>query len=163
MGRIADNTRTIIPVTWDALSKDSRVGDSALEARIDYIESLVFGDPIPDGGEAALDALVVEFVSKLSALEIIDMAIDFWMNQEDTLTTTGTNEVVSFPDRISALEKRKKTLLADVAKLEPLVEPLLPELIERSSNSRPLLSSFDTPLLTPNPTDIGAPYAPLEA
>jgi hypothetical protein len=157
MGRIATNAKSIIPITWDALSGDARVGDSALTARIQYAEALITGAVLDDTGEDALDPLVAEFITKYAVVEIIPMAIDFWMNMSVTETTTGTAEVTSYESRITALKELRTELVAKLAELEPVVEPLIPN--QQTRRSRPLLSSINDELLTPEPSDLGRPYA----
>lgn len=161
MGRITEETRAILPLTWDALSRDSAVGDSTLTRRVNAAEAEVFGAAIDDTAEDALDDLVVEYVANLAALKIIPSGIDFWMVQSETETTQGPTEVVSYPDRIESLKELKKDILGTLARLEARVAPLIPAM--RSRQSVPRLSSIDDELLTPNPNDLGAPYAEIEA
>jgi hypothetical protein len=157
MGRIADQTRSILPVTWDALLTDSRIGDTVLTARLDYAQSFILGAVQTTPQEDALDPLVVEFVAKFAATQIIDTAIDFWMDTSITRTTTGTSEVVSYESRINALKELKGNLIKELAELAGLVEPLIPVQVQR--RQRPLLSTINDELLTPDPQQFGRPYA----
>jgi hypothetical protein len=107
-----------------------------------------------------MDRLVVEFVAKNSAVAIIDPAIDYWMEQADSVTTTGTSETTTYPDRIKALENLKESLTKEIAQLEPIVSPLIPVIRTRKGTSAPRMSSINQPLLSPDPQDFGAPYGP---
>lgn len=157
MGRIADRTKSIMPVTWHALSIDDRVGDSVLTARVEFAEEFILGSVQTDPEQAALNGIVVEYVSKYAAIQIIDTAIDFWMDISITRTTTGTSEVTAYESRIAALKELKANLIAEMAQIAPQVEPLIPTQTLR--RSRPLLSSIDDEILTPDPQDFGRPYA----
>lgn len=162
MGRIADTAKSITPIAWDALSTDPRVGDSTLAARDVYIQSLLFGSELTDLEQAALNNLVVEFAATRLCIEAIDIGIEFWMVQSETETTQQPVEVTSFPMRLDHLKEQKKALLTKLIELEPIVAPLIPDVFERASGSRPLLSSIDDDLLTSNPQDFGPTYAPPE-
>ncbi len=156
MGRIADLTRAIMPVTWDALLQDSRIGDSVLDAQVTAAEIEIFTIALDDTEEDALQDIVAQYAANHAALRVIDTGIDFWMIQSQTETTTGTSEVVAYTDRIAALKELKTNIIERLARLTPLAEPLIPVIQDR--RSAPLLSSIDDPLLTPNPQDLGPIY-----
>ena len=161
LDRISTRTKAIIPVTWDALWNDTkRGGESVLVSAIEYVEALIFGDIPDEEAQKEMKQIVIEFAAKSAVLEIIDPAIDFWMEKKTAVTTTGTNEQVTYPDRIAALKELKKNLLEQLAKLEPIVAPLIPVITERRSKGKPLLSTLEDDLLTPNPQDFGPAYAP---
>ena len=162
MGRIADIAQSIVPIEWDALSNDSRIGDPALTARETYVQSLLFGDMLSEVEQDALNNLVAEFAGTMLAIQAIDIGIDFWMVQSEIETTEQPREVVNYPERLDHLRELKMSLLAKLAKLEPIVTPLIPDAFERAQGSAPLVSSFDAELLTPNPQDFGPIYAPPE-
>lgn len=157
MGRIADIAKSNIPIIWDALSGDTRVGDSTLLAREEFVETEIFGDTLDDSQEDALASLVANYAGMLLAVDVIDVSIDFWMIQSETATTQQPVEIETYPERLKSLQERKKALLVRVAKIEPLVVPLIPSLL--TQRSRPLVSTIDDELLTPNPQDMGRKYA----
>lgn len=160
MDRITKRVRSILPVTWDAMSNDSRLDDSVLVDPILYVEVYYLEEEPDETTQDAMNRLVVEFIAKNAAIALINPAIDYWMEQSQTKVTTGTNETTSYPDRIRALEKLKEALLKEVAKLEPIVSPLIPVIPTRKGNTAPRMSTINDPLLTPNPQDFGEPYAP---
>jgi hypothetical protein len=162
MGRIADNAKSNVPVTWDMLSKDKRVGDATLTEREKYVIRLIFGVALEEATENALDQLVIEYAGKRLALEVIDVAIDLISHLSQMESTQQPVEIVQFPDRLKNLKEQKKDLIVGLAELEPLVVGLIPNLQARRSRSAPLLSSMNDDLLTPNPGDLGPIYAPLE-
>lgn len=163
MDRITEQVKSIFPVTWDALSNDPVVGDSVLAARVNYAKNFVLGSEPSESEQKDLNALVIEFVAKTAALEIINTAVDFWKEKALSIVTTGTNEQETYANRIDALEKLAKRLLVELAKLEPIVAPLIPVVQERRSSGAPLLSTMEDDLLTPNPQDMGPAYAPKAA
>lgn len=124
-GAIARATRSVIPVTWDALQKAEEYGDSLLQDKIEIIKLRVFGSIVTVDDEITYDIRIINFIAKLSAIEIIPGAVDYWMNQHQTVTTQGTQEMVSYTDRIDALWKVYERLVADVASERATIEALL--------------------------------------
>jgi hypothetical protein len=162
MGRIADKAKSNIPTTWDMLSKDARIGDTALLEREIYIENLIFASTQDDTAEDAMHELVAEYAGKCLAVECIQLAIDHTQHVSEMESTQQPVELTRFPERLKHLKEAKADLLADIARLEPIVAPLIPNINTRRSASAPRLSSIDDDLLTPNPQDFGPIYAPLE-
>ena len=107
MGRIADIARSNIPIIWDALSNDSRVGDPTLDAREAYVTNLIFGDTLTDLEQDALAQLVADYAGMKLAVDVIDVSIDFWMVQSETATTQQPVEIESYPERLKSLMVRK--------------------------------------------------------
>jgi hypothetical protein len=159
MSRFADIAKSVVPVTWHALSIDDRIGATALSSRETYISELIFGSELNEAAQDALNPLVAEYAGKALAFQVVNMGIDFWMDQSQTATTRQPLEVTTYADRLESLQELKKSLLAELKGLEPIVAPLIPNFFIRESASRPLLSSIDDELLTPNPQDFGAIYA----
>lgn len=163
MGRIADTAQTEIPVIWDALKNDTRVGDTTLAARETYITNLIFGSDLTTTQQDALSVLVNEYAAKALAIELVDVSIDFWMVQSQVSTTRQPYEIENYGDFLEYLKAKKADLLLDLLKLEPLVAPEIPTVLIKQSGSAPLLSSIDDELLTPNPQDFERIYAEPEA
>lgn len=154
-GEIADRTKAIMPITWDALAKDSRYGEDLLQATIDTVKERIFGETPPE--ENVMPLVVVDYTSKLIALELINPGIDFWMSQPVSATATGTAEDVTYPSRTAELRNLRTYLIAEVKKLEPEVIPL----IDYNRLSRPPRASSSTqndPFLTPSPQEFPRPF-----
>lgn len=160
MSVLTEQTRSIFPITWDALANDESIGEDVLTLRVKVATVLVMGEDVPSGDQGALNFLLTEFIAKKAALDLIGMAIDFWMTQAQTLTQSQTVEVIAYTDRINALEELKKSLMSSIRELGPLIEDLIPD--TRAGTSAPRLSSIDTELLSPDPVDMGRKYAEKE-
>lgn len=160
MDRITTRVRNILPITWDAMTSDSRVDDSVLTDPVLYAEMLFLSNEPTDDEQKEMNRLVVEFIAKYATVELIPSAIDYWLEQKLSVVTTGTNETITYPERIRALEKLKGSLLAELARLEPIVAPLIPAIQTRRGASAPRLSSINDDLLTPSPQDFGPAYGP---
>ena len=156
-GAIADATRNVMPTTWDMLSQEPQFGDVSLRSVIDTKKEEVFGTAGTPDDEEFLPLIVVRYMGKLVALELISPAMDAWRNKPVTVTTTGTNEVESFTDAIETLQTLRKNLLEQTRAEWGLVAPLID--FRRITNSaRPALNTIDDDFLTPSPQEFPRPY-----
>src|SRR5438270_9279715 len=112
-GAVADRVRALIPVTWDALEKDQRVGDSALQSAIDLAKNMTTGQAITPVQEQNYPVIAVDYMAKLAIIEICNTAADFWMNQSLSVSATGTNENLSYVDRAQRIESLKQEYLEE--------------------------------------------------
>lgn len=86
-----------------------------VQALANYIQFRLFSSYVAEASEAAFyDPLLLGFVGKLTAIQFIPAAIDYWGDQVTTESLTGTNESTSYPDRQRALADLLKSLQADV-------------------------------------------------
>jgi len=157
-GEIANRTKAIMPITWDALGKDSRFGEALLRSTIDLVKERVTGvnvDPENEGSTYVL--VVIDYLAKLSALELINPGIDFWMTQPISTTTTGTAEDVAYPSRTLELRNLRISLLIQVKKLEAEVLPLIG--YNRVSRApRASSSTQNDPFITPSHQEFPRPF-----
>jgi hypothetical protein len=88
-----------------------------MQAIADYVKLRLLGDPVvPEEDEAeTYDPRLCEFVGKLTTLRVIPAAIDYWGRQVISESTTGTSEVMSFPERRDQLWKIFEQLQRQVA------------------------------------------------
>src|SRR3974390_255619 len=103
-GAVADRVRALIPITWDALEQDPRVGDTLLQSAIDVAKANVTGTVIDPTQENTYPILVVDFIAKTAALEIIPTGIDYWMNQSIAYNAVGTNDSATYVDRAARID-----------------------------------------------------------
>lgn len=156
-GEIADRTKAIMPVTWDALSKDSRFGETLLRSTIDIVKTRVMGENVDPEDEVNYPLLVIDYLSKLSAIELINPGIDFWMSQPQATTTTGTSEQVSYPSRTAELRNLRANLIVEVKRLEADVIPLI-DYKRVSRAPRASSSTQNDEFLTPSPQEFPRPF-----
>jgi len=157
-GVIAERTRGILPVTWDAMHGDPRYGDGLLQTVIDTAKERVFGVNVASGAESAYPLIVIDFVAKVAALELITPGIDFWMSQPISESATGTNENHTFTDRAAALRALREDLLAETRRLAGEVGSLI-TFRRISGKAVPKLNTINDDLLTPSPQDFPRPYS----
>jgi len=123
-----------------------------LQALADYVKFRLFATVAEPADEASAWNLGVrQFVGKLTTLQYIPAAIDFWDSRLAAKTTTGTNEVVTYRDQREGLFKLYDTLTKEVAQdsidlgFTFNVHGLLPA-VSYGDNGRGIL-------LTPDPMD----------
>lgn len=160
VGVIAERTRGILPVTWDALAGDPRYGESLLRQTIDFVKESVFGTVVPPTNETVYPMMAIDYAAKLAAIELCTPGIDFWMNEPIAESATGTNENHSFVDRGAALALLRRTLIEETRRIAGDVAAVIG--YRRSSGRVPLLNTMNDELLTPSPQEFPRPYAPTD-
>jgi hypothetical protein len=154
-GAIADAARGELPVTWDMLSKDRRFGDALLQRAIDTVKEKILGTTA--GNEEELPLIVIKYLGKLVALDLITPGIDSWRDNPVSLVTTGTNEQTTYSDPVEGLLKLRELLLKatrdDWADVAPLIN-----FRRLRGGPRPLINTLDDEFLTPSPQEFPRPY-----
>lgn len=158
-GAVADRARGLLPVTWNALESDPRVGDGALQTVVNLAKELTTGTVIDPSQEDTYPLVAIDYMAKLAAIEICQTGIDFWMNQSISVSSTGTNESMSFVDRASTLSDLRKTLIDETRQKYLQVAKLMNFYID-SGQAVPQMSSANiNPFhLTPSPEEFPRPY-----
>ena len=160
-GAIAERLRGILPVTWDALSKDNRYGDGLLRVTIDTAKENVLGSVMIPTAEASLPLVVIDYVAKIAAIELTLPGIDFWMNESIITSATGTNETTSYEARAQQLQELRRELIAETRISWPDVAGLIAFRRARRSGI-PRINTMEDPLLTPSPQEFPRPYRATE-
>ncbi len=158
-GAIADRTRGLIPVTFDALKKDKRVGDVPLQQAIDLCKEVITGLVVDPTQEVTYPLLVIDFIAKCAVIEMIPAGIDFWMNQSMSIDSTGTNEHVSYVDRAKQLEDLRDKLIEET-RLKSLQVAKLLDYYQDDGTAVPQMTSasINPYHLTPSPEEFPRPF-----
>lgn len=122
-GAFYAQAKSHLPITWAHLEQEQ--GDAVLQNIVEVVKLKLFNATIAVEDEIDYDLRIQSYAGKCIALAVIPRAIDYWMNQHQSLSATGTNENVSFPDRIEALKALQERLLSDIAKERDEVEALI--------------------------------------
>jgi hypothetical protein len=157
VGAIAERVAGILPVTWDALERDSRYGDALLRTAIDTMKMRVFGTNVTPLAESAYPMIVVDYVAKLVAIDLCNPGIDFWMSEVTSTSATGTNEVVTWVDRANQLSQLRKDLLEETRLMKPEVDPLI-GFTPVTRTPRMAINTLDEDFVTPSPFEFPRPY-----
>lgn len=119
MGAITEAVRRYVPSTFNAMliaPTDNRLfatGD--LQALADYVKFKLFSTTINPEDEAMLfNPQEVQFLGKLTTIQFIPAAVDYWDGQLSSLVATGTGEVQNFRDHRDGLLKLWDILTKEV-------------------------------------------------
>jgi hypothetical protein len=158
-GVIADRVRALVPITWDAIKSDVRIGDAPLQSAIDLAKETVTGVVVAEHEEELYPHIVIDFIAKTAVVEIIPMGIDFWMNKPTSISSTGTNELSSYTDRAKMLSDLRFTLAEELRVKQQEIAKIIGYWID-SGRAVPQLSSANVnPYhLTPSPEEFPRPY-----
>lgn len=161
-GAIAERVRAFIPSTYKSLSDDVNFGDIRLQQSIDLVKYKLFATNVdPSIENTTYNPMIQDFIAKITTVKIIPSAVDYYKDQHQTYTTTGTNEVVSFPDRIRALWDLRDRLVAEIAEDKPDIEGMI-DIVLRKKGGIPKVDTVDE-LLTSNPQDFGRAFRSLDS
>lgn len=158
-GAIADRAQAIIPITWDALSHDARVGDGPLQSAIDLAKQTTTGEIVPSTQEQNYPVIAVDYMAKLAAIEICRTAIDYWMNQATSVSSTGTNENESYIDRADEISKLRDNLVLETREKYTEVAKIIGYWTDNGRAVPQLSTATINPFhLTPSPEEFPRPY-----
>jgi hypothetical protein len=125
---------------------------------IDTTKERVFGVVAAPSAEAIYPLIVIDYVAKLAALEIITPGIDYWLNQPISVSATGTDENTTYEARAAALRLLREDLLAETRRIAPDVAPLI-GYTRLSSAPRMAINTLDDEFLTPSPQEFPRPFS----
>lgn len=153
-GEIADQARQLMPETWDALSRSEKYGDRMLKTRTDYVKYKLFATIVSATIESTVyNPMILDYVAKEVALQIIPAGIDFWMNAKTSVESE--RETITYPDRLKSLEKLNEWLILEVAKLR---QDLNDQFVVRHKGNFPKVGNA-LDLITPNPQEFGSLFS----
>jgi hypothetical protein len=122
VGAIAQRVSDYLPGTMRAMRSSQQYGDEALQRTIEIVKFGLFATNVAPAAEATVySQTVIDYVGLRAAIWSIPHAVDFYNDKSQTITTTGTNETLSFPDRAKALWEMYARL-KEIAQGKVLVE-----------------------------------------
>jgi hypothetical protein len=159
---IAVAARDELPETWAALLASPNFGEEALERRMNTLMYRAFGAPMDEAEQEALSPVLISYMGKKLAIDIIVPGIDYWSKQALSLSA-GERESKAYKDRAEDLKELRKQLVADTAALLGEVEAELPFVPRRlTDTARVQQSGLLDPHVTPDPNAFPGIYAPPE-
>lgn len=146
MGLVADATKSHLGATYDGLMESNHYGSTFVMLKISVVKSRILKNPPAVIDESSLHALVIDYLGKLAALELIPAAYSYWAEQAQTESTgSDPSESISYPDRIRTLEGIQEELLRQIRHDEALIGPLLidPRLVEATVSGPSIDEPYD--------------------
>lgn len=164
MGAVTDSVRALVPGSYRAMVDVTNpyYGPDELQALADYVKLKLTGTIVNANAEASVyDKRLVMFFGKVTTLQFIPAAVDFWGDQLIGETATGTNESRTYPDRRDGLWKYFEKLRAEVVQEFDELAPIYGFIIYGSSGMVPKVTYGDNGrriLITPDPQEFEPPY-----
>lgn len=142
MGALTEVVRRYVPASYKAMigpsASTSFYSLSDLQTLVIYVQEKLFATHADVTAEASVwTPLQLEFIGKVATVKFIPAAIDYWMDQQEQVQTTGTNETESFPARLAHLREVQRELMEDVAAEAPWVLP------STEASTEPQVSYYD--------------------
>jgi hypothetical protein len=120
VGAIAEAVRRYVPATYNEMLIAPGAGErlfatSDLQALAHYVEYRLFATVISEADETVLfNPAQTQFLGKLTTLQFIPAAVDFWDSRLASVVSTGTGEVVNYRDHRDGLLKLWEILNREV-------------------------------------------------
>ena len=152
VGPIYKAAKAIMPITWNRLEDSHSYGDKQLQNKIDVAKFSLYGAEMSVADEYDMDIRVVDYLSKVAVISVIPAGKDYWASMASTKVATGTDEEVSYPDRIKMLEELHKQLTQEVSASRDEISGIINLPSIRPNNAVPQVSNgTDEGYITPNP------------
>lgn len=159
MAAVTDVVKRLVPASFRAMCSmtNTYYSLSELQDTADYVKLKLLGTSIDAALEATTyDQVLTTFLGKVTTLQFIPAAIDFWGDQLASQSTTGTNESVAYFDRRQELWHRFDELKQEVAAEFDEIAGTYDLIVRGSAAMLPRVSYGDNDrgvLLTPDPQD----------
>jgi len=151
-GAIYHAAKSYLPITWERLEESEHYGDRQLQSKVEIAKLSLLGVEILAEDEAAMDIRVANYIAKIAVISIIPAGKDYWASMVSSKTSVGTDESVSYPDRIEMLDQLHDQLVEEIAKERDDISELIDLPNIRRANSVPSVSDgTDEGYITPNP------------
>lgn len=146
---VARLVQSLMPRTWVALRNADFYGEALLTQRVQIAKYTALPNTLAEADESTYSPLMREYIATLAAIEIVPAGIEYWMSEKIAVSTTGTQETVSYTDRQLAL---LKSLLPQLIRKAAMLAAN-PNIISitGSVGDAPAISGNDTGLITADP------------
>jgi hypothetical protein len=119
VGAITEAVRRYVPATYNEMlivpNTERLFATSDLQALADYIKYRLFSTVVDESEEAILfHPAQSQFLGKLTTLQFIPAAVDFWDSRLASIVSTGTGEVANYRDHRDGLLKLWEILNREV-------------------------------------------------
>lgn len=152
VGPIYQAAKAIMPITWNRLEDSYSYGDKQLQNKIDVAKFSLYGTEMSVADEYNMDIRVVDYLAKVAVVSVIPAGKDYWASTSSSKVTTGTDEQVTYPDRINMLDELHQQLTQEIAAYRDEISAIIDLPSVRSNNSIPQVSNgTDVGFITPNP------------
>jgi hypothetical protein len=163
LGPVADYTKTALGgETWRLLMDSEHYGPGYIALAIETIKARVMMTSLPSSLESTLPIVVLSYLGKLTALQLMTAAADVWSFEAQSRSVGNDPvEITTYASREAMLRLKSDWLLAQASKEMPLALQLLPDARLPSNSAGPAIDEDAGQRVTPDPrTFPRQPYYP---
>jgi hypothetical protein len=141
LGLIADYVKTFLGgETFKLLFESADYGPGYITLAIETVKARVMSDPLLTSDEGTLPVVVLSYLGKLGALQLLPAAADLWSTRAQSRSVgSDPTEIVTYPSREAMLKLLAERLLADARSEEALALSLIPSARLLSTSSGPAI------------------------
>lgn len=145
LGRVADYARVYLGgETWDGIYNSSVFGATSISLAVEVIKSRVMLNPPVTVNEADLPAIVLSYLGKLTALELLPAARVWWSSQLVSKSIGNDPvEIVTHAARDHMLDEVQNELLRQIARDAPVALALIDTPRLRPADDGPAIDEDD--------------------
>lgn len=153
LGLIADYVKTSLGGdTFQLLLDSANYGASYITLSIEAVKARVLTTTLLTVNENTLPVVVLSYLGKLSALQLIPAAIDLWSDRAQSRSFgSDPTEIVTYPAREAMLKMLTERLLAEARMEAQLALTLLPDARLLSTSSGPSINEDALGYVTRDP------------
>lgn len=153
LGLIADYTKTFIGgETFKLLMESESYGPAYISIAIGVVKARVMTTVISTVEEDTLPVVVLSYLGKLAALQLMSAAADIWSDRAQAKSVASDPvEVITYPSREAMLKMCAERLLIGISQEQALALSLMPTARLRSTASGPSIDEEALGRVTPDP------------
>jgi hypothetical protein len=154
LGEIADWAKASLGgETWNGLIDSPNYGASYVAKAILAVKERVMTVPPATVDEGTLSVLVLSYLGKLVALQLMPAARDYWGNQTQSVSIGDDPiEIATYPNRNTMLDALKEDLVAQVVEEQAKALELLGTAVRVIASRGPMIDEdFDDARVTDDP------------
>lgn len=153
-GAVVDGLSQFMPITVSKMRQDPNFGDRWVQHHADYVKRITLGTVVPADSEMLYDPLLIDYLSKRTAMRLIAPAKDFWGRQYTSVRAQSPGESASYPDMLKNLDALAMRLKHELPQDWRQLNFLVPGLPQLHVEPRPMSSLGDPgPLNRPTTAD----------
>lgn len=147
LGAIADSIKVYLGgETFDGIASDSHAGEGTIALAVEAIKARIFTNPPNTAAEELLPRIVLSYLGKVGALELLPSARVFWNSQaqiESIGRSVDSLEITTYPSRQAMLDGLAQDLLAAIRRDWPAVIPFIATPLLRLAEDGPSIDEDD--------------------
>lgn len=155
LGAIADWAKAALGgETWKGLAESENYGTDFISKAIESVKQRVMSTPPATEDENQLSTLVLSYLGKLAALQLLPAARDYWGNQQQSISIGDDPvEIATYPNRNTMLDALKEDLVAQVVAEQDKALALIGEGLRVIATRGPIIDEDNDTKVTADPRD----------